>query len=165
MFLGGWLSLWKYPSVWVSWHWGSFYGLPIPLETLNSLPKRHPGLCPMLGYGCLHLILSGAGWTLSEDKYAKVLSGSIRKYFLSNVRDWWLSMGWVSIWAGCLAIPSFSAPSFCLHFLYTGQFWGGKVFGLVGVIHSPLGALPFCRMWLSSLSVTHCYASKLLSTP
>ena len=90
--------------------------IPVPLEALNPFPnspKRLAEPCPVLGCRCLHLFLTGAGWTFSEDNYAKILSGSITKYILSKIRDWCLPMGWTSIWAGyCLAIPSFWVPSF-----------------------------------------------------
>ena len=33
----------------------------------------------MIGCGSLHLFQSGAGWRLSEDSYAKLLSASITK--------------------------------------------------------------------------------------
>ena len=41
--------------------------------------KRFPEPCPMIGCGSLHLFQSGAGWRLSEDSYAKLLSASITK--------------------------------------------------------------------------------------
>ena len=94
--------------------------LPFPSEAPNIFPnssKSLTDLCQVLGCRCLHLFYTGAGWLLSEDNYAKLLFGSIRKYFLSNVRDWCLAMGWVSVLAGySFAIYSFSVPSFHLHF-------------------------------------------------
>ena len=45
--------------------------------TIPSPPT--PWVGPMIGCGCLHLFQSGAGWTLSEGNYAKLLSESITK--------------------------------------------------------------------------------------
>ena len=127
-----WLSLWESPSVQVNWPWGSSYRLPVPLGVLNPFhksSKRSPRLCPILGCGFLHLFQSGPGWILSEDNYAKLLSGSITKYTLSNVRDWILPVGWVSSWAEySLSNPPFSAPSMCLHFFVERTNLGRKGF-------------------------------------
>ena len=129
---------------------GSSYGLPVPGEALKPFPnssKRSPVLCPMLSCGSVHLFHSGSGWTLSGDNYTKLLSGSIRKYILSNVRNWCLPMGWVSSWAGqSLVITSFSAQSFHLHFQQTDQISSGNIFGSIGVLNSPLGVLSGCRV-------------------
>ena len=63
-----------------------------------------------------------------EDNYAKLLSGSMTKYIVNNVRDWCLPMGCVSSWAGCsLAIPSFSAPSFSCISSRQDTFWVGTL--------------------------------------
>ena len=71
--------------------------------TLHKDSLRH--VCPVLVCRCLHLLQTGAGCLLSEYKYAKLLSESIRKYFLSNIRDWCLAMGYVSILAGYIVLP------------------------------------------------------------
>ena len=52
-----------------------------------TLPKIPCVLCNVRLWA-LHLFQSGAGWRLSENNYAKLLSGSITKYILSIVRDW-----------------------------------------------------------------------------
>ena len=117
---GWWLSLWEFPSAQVGWHWGTSYGFLFlwrPSFLSPTLPKIPCVLCNVRLWA-LHLFQSGAGWRLSENNYAKLLSGSITKYILSIVRDWWLPMGWFSIWAGySLVSPSFSTPYFCLYFL------------------------------------------------
>jgi hypothetical protein len=53
----------------------------------------------MFGCGILHLFPLVSGWSLSEDSYAKILSASITESHINSVRDWFLLMGWVSIWA------------------------------------------------------------------
>jgi hypothetical protein len=46
-----------------------------------------------------------------------------------------------------LSIPSASAPSLCLHFLYTGPILGANVFGPYTVLNFPLEVLPGSKMW------------------
>ena len=80
LLFGWWVTLWESPSVQVSWLAGSSNRLPVPLQALNPFSsKRLPETCPMIGCGSLHLFQSGAGWRLSEDSYAKLLSASITK--------------------------------------------------------------------------------------
>ena len=80
LLFGWWVTLWESPSVQVSWLAGSSNRLPVPLQALNPFSsKRLPETCPMIGSGSLHLFQSGAGWRLSEDSYAKLLSASITK--------------------------------------------------------------------------------------
>jgi hypothetical protein len=47
-----------------------------PPHSSTSLPK----LCLLFGYGSLHLFPSAAGWSLSGDSYARLLSASRTEY-------------------------------------------------------------------------------------
>ena len=76
--------------------WGSC-PLPVSWSFLNSstgLPELH------LMFGCesLHLFPLAALWSLSEVRYARLLSASITCSIINRVRDWFLPMEWVSIW-------------------------------------------------------------------
>jgi hypothetical protein len=84
MLSGWWFSLWEYPRVQVSWFCWSSCGDPIPLRFLNPSPNssiRFPEVHLMFDYESLHLFQSIAGWSLSEDSYARVLYASITQYY------------------------------------------------------------------------------------
>ena len=95
-----------------SWLCWSSCGVSIPFRAFNPssyFSIRVPKLRPLFVCGCLHLSESGARWNLSEACHAGLLSTWIQN-IINSVRDWYLSMGWVSIWAGYwLVIPSVSA--------------------------------------------------------
>jgi hypothetical protein len=68
------------PRVQVSWVCWSSGGVPIQFQAFNPSPNssiRVSELCPMLGWQSLHLFQSAAGWSLSEDSYARLLSACI----------------------------------------------------------------------------------------
>ena len=73
------------------------------------------------------------------------MSASITGYN-NSVRDWCLSMGWVSSWAShWLAIPSVSAQALFLHILQLGHILGAL--GWDAVLIPPLGIMPGYRKW------------------
>jgi hypothetical protein len=50
----------------------------------------------MFSCGSLHLFPLTAGWSLSEDSYARLLPASITIQLIVS-GDWFLPMGWISI--------------------------------------------------------------------
>jgi hypothetical protein len=79
MLFSWWFSLWEPPRVQVKLFWSSC-GLPIPSGFLGPSPNSSTRLPKLsLTFGCrfcgsLHLFQSAAGWSLSKDSYARLLS-------------------------------------------------------------------------------------------
>ena len=76
---------------------------PIPLGACNFFSyssNRVPKLYPLFGCVCIHLsqLLDGASLLAPVCKHSSIIN---------SVRDWCLTMGWVSSWASYwLAVPS-----------------------------------------------------------
>jgi len=125
--------------------------LPPPLQ------QDSPQFYLMFDCGSLHQFPAVAGWSLSDDSYARLLSASIAEYH-------WLHPGrlslmtWASSWAShWLAILSISGPSSLLHILYTGKIMVQGFSGWVSNPISPLEVLPGYGRWLiPPLHIPHC---------
>jgi hypothetical protein len=71
-------------------------GLPVEFLSPSGPPNpssyfsiRVPKLHPLFGGGCLHLSESAAGWSISEDSHAELLSATI----INCVKNWSLLLG------------------------------------------------------------------------
>ena len=127
-----------------SWLVGSVGCLwsPYPLWVPQSSPKLfHKTSSSLLMFGCesLHLLQIAAGWSLSEDSYARYQTASI-SLIVSGIGT--------CPWNGSHFVPATVWPFHSLYAIFISEFLvGWKIFGWrfcgwLGVLNLPLGVLP-----------------------
>ena len=83
MLFGWWFIIWEPTVVQASWLFWSSCRVTIPSISLTLFFNSSKSLSELsLKFGCgyLHLFQSAAGWSLTEDSYARLPSASITEY-------------------------------------------------------------------------------------